>query len=88
MDGLLIWKACRTSQELQVRNLGKRYRMLINSAINEEVDYKIKRLALIRDQARFEEFKHMVAVKILREGLLIHGSEDIFYSAEEFEEFE
>jgi len=58
----------------------KKYRMLINPAINEEVDYKIKRLSLIRDQARFEDFKHMVAVKILREGLLVYGSEELFYT--------
>jgi hypothetical protein len=56
----------------------KKYRMLINPAINEEVDYKIKRLGLIRNQARFDEFKHMVAIKILQEGLLVYGSEDLF----------
>ena len=56
----------------------KKYRLLINPAINEEVDYKIKRLALVRDQARFVEFKHMVAIKILQEGLLLYGSEDLF----------
>jgi hypothetical protein len=58
----------------------KKYRMLINPAIKEEVDYKIKRLALIRNQARFDDFKHMVAVKILQEGLLIYGSEDLFHT--------
>ena len=56
----------------------KKYRLLINPALREEVDYKIKRLALVRDQARFEEFKHMVAIKILQEGLLVYGSEDLF----------
>jgi hypothetical protein len=56
----------------------KKYRMLINPAVNEEVDYKIKRLALIRTQARFDEFKRMVAIKILQEGLLVSGSEDLF----------
>lgn len=58
----------------------KKYRMLISPVINEEVDYKIKRLALIRNQARFDEFKHMVAIKILQEGLLVYGSEDLFLS--------
>ncbi len=56
----------------------KKYRMLINPVINEEVDYKIKKLDLIRSQARFDDFKHMVAIKILQEGLLVYGSEDIF----------
>jgi hypothetical protein len=58
----------------------KKYRMLISPVINEEVDYKIKRLALIRNQARFDDFKHMVAIKILQEGLLVYGSEDLFHS--------
>jgi len=58
----------------------KKYRMLINPAIKEEVDYKIKRLALIRNQARFDDFKHMVAIKILQEGLLIYGNEDLFHT--------
>ena len=58
----------------------KKYRMLINPAVNEEVDYKIKKLGLIRDQARFDEFKHMVAMKILQEGLLVFGSEDLYRS--------
>ncbi len=56
----------------------KKYRMLISPDIREEVDYKIKRLALIKNQARFDSFKHMVAIKILREGLLIYGSETLF----------
>jgi hypothetical protein len=58
----------------------KKYRMLINPAVNEEVDYKIKRLGLIREQARFDDFKHMVAVKILQEGLLLYGSENLYRS--------
>jgi hypothetical protein len=56
----------------------KKYRMLINPAIKEEVDYKIKRLGLIRDQARFDNFKHMVAIKILQEGLLLYGSKPLY----------
>jgi hypothetical protein len=58
----------------------KKYRMLINPAINEEVDYKIKKLGLIRNQARFDDFKHMVAIKILQEGALLYGSENIYHT--------
>jgi hypothetical protein len=58
----------------------KKYRMLIDPACNEEVDYKIKRLALIRDQARFDDFKHMVAIKILQEGVLLYGSERLLHT--------
>ncbi|MFA5618347.1 MAG: nucleotidyltransferase domain-containing protein, partial [Syntrophorhabdaceae bacterium] len=56
----------------------RKYRMLINPAVNEEVDYKIKKLSLIREQAQFEDFKHMVAIKILQEGILISGSQNLF----------
>jgi hypothetical protein len=56
----------------------KKYRMLINPVVNEEVDYIIKRLALIREQARFDNFKHMVAIKILQEGLLLYGNESLY----------
>jgi len=64
----------------------KKYRMLINPAINEEVDYKIKRLSRIREQARFDEFKHMVAIKILQEALLVYGSEELFLAAKKIME--
>jgi len=76
----------------------KKYRMLIDPAVNEEVDYKIKRLGLIREQARFDNFKYMVAIKILQEGMLLYGDEGIFRSVkttigergllERFDEFE
>ena len=58
----------------------KKYRMLINPSINEEVDYKIKRFGLIREQARFDQFSHMVAMKILQEGVLVYGSEELFHA--------
>ncbi len=67
--------AIKTIDEVIYR---KKYRMLINPVVNEEVDYKIKRVGLIREQARFEDFKHMVAIKILQEGILINGSKDLF----------
>lgn len=56
----------------------KKYRMLIDPSVNEEVDYKIKRLGLVREQARFDSFKHMVASKILQEGVLLYGSENLY----------
>lgn len=61
----------------------KKYRMLINPSVNEEVDYKIKRLGLIREQACFDDFKRMVAIKILHEGLLLYGSEDVYRAVKE-----
>jgi len=56
----------------------KKYRMLIDPGVNEEVDYKIKRLERVRAQARFDDFAPMVAVKILQEGWLLHGDEAMF----------
>ncbi len=58
----------------------KKYRMLINPSINEEVDYKIKRLSLIKEQVRFDQFSHMVAMKILQEGVFIYGSDVLFHA--------
>lgn len=57
---------------------GKKYRMLIDPAVNEEVDYIVKKLAAIEKQALFEDFKHKVAIKILHEGVLLYGSEELF----------
>jgi hypothetical protein len=56
----------------------RKYRMLINPIVNEEVDYKIKRLGVVREQARFDTFSNMVACKILQEGMLLYGSETLF----------
>jgi hypothetical protein len=76
----------------------KKYRMLIDPAVNEEVDYKIKRLGLIKEQSRFDNFKYMVAIKILQEGMLLYGNEDLYHTIktiieergllERFDEFE
>ena len=56
----------------------KKYRMLKNPAINEEVDYTIKKPGRIREQSSFDNFKFMVAVKILDEGRLLEGSENVY----------
>lgn len=58
----------------------KKYRMLIDPSVNEEVDYKIKKLKLVREQARFDNFKHMVACKILQEGVLLYGNEYLYHT--------
>lgn len=56
----------------------KKHRMLKNPAINEELDYKIKRLGLVRQQADFDDFRRMVAIKILHEGQRLYGGEEIY----------
>jgi hypothetical protein len=56
----------------------EKYRLLKSPSVNEEVDYVVKKMERVREQVRFDTFKHMVACKILQEGKLIGGS-DRFY---------
>jgi hypothetical protein len=55
-----------------------KYRLLITPHIREEIDYIVKDLDRVRQQVRFDTFKHMVACKLLQEGTLLFGSEEIF----------
>ena len=56
----------------------EKYRLLITPHIREEIDYIVKDLDRVRQQVRFDTFKHMVACKLLQEGTLLFGSEEIF----------
>jgi len=56
----------------------EKYRMLTTPAFREEIDYVIKRVGRVREQLRFDTFKDMIACKILGEGILLHGSRDLF----------
>ena len=56
----------------------KKYRTLINPAINEEIDYVLKKMERVREQVRFDTFKSMIACKILQEGMRIAGSEEFY----------
>lgn len=57
----------------------EKYRLLKSPSTNEEVDYVVKKLERVREQVRFDTFKHMVACKILQEGKLIGGSDRFYY---------
>jgi hypothetical protein len=57
----------------------EKYSLLLNPYMKEEIDYVVKDLNRIRKQVKFDTFKHMVACKILHEGALLCGSEDIFH---------
>jgi hypothetical protein len=59
----------------------QKYRYLINPSIREEIDYTIKPLARVREQAEFGTFKQMVPCKILDEAVLLYGSEDLYAAA-------
>ncbi len=65
-------------KELDGQIYQQKYRLLIAPHVNEEVDYIIKKVARVREQVRFDTFKHMVACKILAEGELLYGSAALF----------
>jgi len=52
--------------------------ILMTPHLREEIDYIVKDMNRVREQMKFETFKHMVACKILQEGTLLYGSEDLF----------
>jgi hypothetical protein len=56
----------------------EKYRILTNPAFKEEIDYVVKKVSRVREQLSFNTFKYMVACKILQEGMLLYGSEDLF----------
>jgi len=59
----------------------QKYRQLINPSMREEIDYVIKPLERLREQAAFDTFKHMVPCKILDEAVWLYGSQSLFEAA-------
>jgi hypothetical protein len=55
-----------------------KYRLLIAPSINEEIDYIVKKMGRVHEQVSFSNFRHMVACKIIHEGVLLYGSEKMF----------
>ncbi|UCF84523.1 MAG: nucleotidyltransferase domain-containing protein [Desulfobacteraceae bacterium] len=58
----------------------EKYSLLLNPYIKEEIDYMVKDISRVKEQVKFDTFKHMVACKILHEGTLLFGSDDIFHT--------
>jgi len=56
----------------------EKQRILMTPHIREEIDYIVKDMDRVREQIRFDTFRHMVACKILEEGAFLYGSEDLF----------
>jgi len=54
-----------------------KYRLLINPSDREEVDYVVKPISRVREQAAFVDFKDMVACKILHESVRLAGSKEL-----------
>ena len=69
----------RTLKRLDEAIYREKYRLLITPHLREEIDYVVKDLGKVREQVRFDSYKHMVACKILWEGALLHGSEELFH---------
>lgn len=58
----------------------EKQRLLMTPHLREEIDYVVKDMARVREQVRFDTFRHMVACKIMREGALLYGHEDLFHT--------
>lgn len=56
----------------------EKYNLLMNPAFKEEIDYIIKDMAVVHEQLLFNDFKSMVASKILCEGKFLYGNRRIF----------
>ena len=52
--------------------------LLISPYGREEIDYIVKNVSKVKEQLKFDTFKHMVACKILCEGTFLFGNEELF----------
>lgn len=57
----------------------EKYRLLVTPHIREEIDYVLKRTGKVREQLKFDTFRHKLACKIMREGAFLCGSEELFH---------
>lgn len=58
----------------------EKYSLLISPYGKEEIDYIVKNVSTVKEQLKFDTFKHMVACKILREGAFLFGNKELFKS--------
>ncbi len=58
-----------------------KYQLLTKPSTREEIDYIIKKISTVREQAEFDTFEHMVACKIINEGQFLLGSEELYNGA-------
>ncbi len=56
----------------------EKYNLLMNPVSREELDYIVKDLEMVKAQLAFNDFKKMVASKILEEGQYLFGSQVLF----------
>lgn len=65
-------------EELDSLLYKEKYNLLMNPAAKEEMDYIVKDMNTVKQQLLFDDFKKMVAAKILHEGNYLHGNKIIF----------
>jgi hypothetical protein len=58
--------------------LKKKHYLLVHPNYQEEIDYLVKDIAKVRQQLEFDTFQHMIASKIIHEGELLYGSDEVF----------
>ncbi len=56
----------------------EKYKLLVNPACREEIDYIVKDSLKVQEQLEFKDFKGMVAAKILYEAHYLYGSRGIY----------
>lgn len=56
----------------------QKYYLIKSPSYREEIDYVIKDIRKVQDQLNFNNFKFMVASKILYEGKFLYGSTELF----------
>ena len=56
----------------------EKYNLLISPFNREEIDYIVKSVSKVKEQLKFDTFKHQVACKILNEGNFLFGNKELF----------
>jgi hypothetical protein len=65
-------------KELDSSIYQEKYYLLKNPSYREEIDYIVKDMDRVKAQLKFNDFKSMIASKILCEGKFLYGSRKIF----------
>ena len=56
----------------------EKHKLLVNPACREEIDYIVKDSFTVQQQLQSQDFKAMVAAKILNEAQFLYGSQDLY----------
>ncbi len=65
-------------QNLDAMLYKEKYNLLMNPVSKEEIDYILKSMETVEQQLHFNDFKNMVASKIMEEGQYLYGSRKLF----------